>query len=71
MKQSSKRHNVEYLKRLAKLIKKEQGVPHHESLNIVATQYGFSNWRNFLHSKTGTPSNCQLESLIYLSRNLE
>ena len=56
MKQSSKGHNVEYLKRLAKVIKKEQGIPHHESLNVVATQYGFSNWRNFLHSKAKVPS---------------
>lgn len=56
MKQSSTRLNVEYLKRLAKVIKKEQGIPHHESLKIVAIQNGFNNWKNLLNSRAGTPS---------------
>lgn len=63
MKQSSKTHNVEYLKRLAKVIKKEKGIPHHESLDIVAIQHGFSNWRNFLHSKAKTPSKLPIKKV--------
>lgn len=63
MNQSSKRHNVEYLKRLAKKIKKDQGISHHESLNIVATKYGFSNWRNFLYSMAGTTSDLTINKL--------
>jgi hypothetical protein len=52
MKLISKEHKVEYLKRLAKKIKKEQGIPYHQCLDTVAVNIGFSNWKHFLHNKS-------------------
>ncbi|MGE0569369.1 MAG: hypothetical protein AB7O73_15625 [Bacteroidia bacterium] len=43
-------HNVEYLKRLAKKIKKQQNLTHHQSLDEVAIKIGFRNWKHFLQN---------------------
>lgn len=48
MKQQNKTHNVDYLKRLAKKFTKEQNIPHHQSLDIIAVNFGFVNWKHFL-----------------------
>ncbi|MBX3165400.1 MAG: hypothetical protein KF900_13075 [Bacteroidetes bacterium] len=50
MKQIAKAHNVEYLKRLAKTIKKQQNITHQQALDIVAVDKGFNNWKHFLQN---------------------
>lgn len=49
--QITKGHNVAYLKRLAKTIKKRNNITHHQSLDRVAVNIGFNNWKHFLHSE--------------------
>lgn len=49
MKQVTSNENVEYLKRLAKKIKKEQKITHQKSLDIVAKNKGYNNWKHFLN----------------------
>lgn len=51
MKQKPKEHNVEYLKRLAKTIKKQLNIPYHQALDSVAVKIGYSNWKHFLNKK--------------------
>lgn len=46
-------HSAEYIKRQAKKIKKETGVPYHEALEKAARNAGFSNWKHFLNSSGG------------------
>lgn len=41
-----KEHNIEYVKRLAKQIKKDQSVPHYQALNQAAVKIGFTNWKH-------------------------
>lgn len=57
MKQETKKHNVEYLKRLAKTIKKQQNITHHQSLDTVAINIGFSNWKHFLQKAKENSNN--------------
>lgn len=61
MKHKVQEHNVEYLKRLAKTIKKQQNVPYYQSLDLVAVNIGFTNWKNFLHNKNEKSSNLQFK----------
>jgi Glyoxalase superfamily protein len=42
-------HNLEYLKRQAKKLKKEQGITHAEALNKIAVSVGYSNWKNLIN----------------------
>ena len=48
MKLSSNKHNIEYIKRLAKNIKKEQNLSHNQALNLTVKKLGFNNWKHFL-----------------------
>lgn len=50
MKQKINEHNVEYVKRLAKKIKREQNITHHQALEVAAVNLGFSNWKHFLRN---------------------
>lgn len=38
------KHTLEYVKRQAKQVKRDQGVTHMEALNFVAKSLGFANW---------------------------
>ncbi len=49
MKQNVKKHNVDYVKRLAKNVKREQNISHHEALNLTVQKFGFNNWKHFLN----------------------
>ena len=40
-------HTAEFLKRRAKALKKETGVPYHTALDMVVQTEGFSNWPHF------------------------
>lgn len=42
--------NLIFLRRRAKQIKKEQKIPHHKALDIVAKDNGFSNWTHLIKS---------------------
>lgn len=62
MKLNSNKHTAQYVKRLAKKIKKEQNIPHHQALDKAAQSIGFSNWKHFLNEaekvvSTSTPIN--------------
>ncbi|WP_179353810.1 hypothetical protein [Winogradskyella vidalii] len=49
MKKNVNKHNVDYVKRLAKKLKKEQNISHHEALNLTVEKFGFNNWKHFLN----------------------
>lgn len=57
MKLSSKKHNIEYIKRLAKNIKKEQNLSHNQALNITVKELGFNNWKHFLNESEKSNNN--------------
>lgn len=44
-------HTIKFIKRMAKRIKKETGIPHHEALNLAAQEAGANNWKHFLSMK--------------------
>lgn len=46
-----KKHNIDWLKRQAKNIKKQEGISHTESLNKIAQLYGFENWKELLNAQ--------------------
>lgn len=52
-----KDHSAEYIKRQAKKIKKETGVPHHEALEKAAKNAGFSNWKHALKASSAAIAN--------------
>ncbi|MGB6037714.1 MAG: hypothetical protein WBG42_15670 [Cryomorphaceae bacterium] len=60
MKQQSKGHNVAYLRRLAKKIKKEKKLTHHQSLDAIAADSGFRNWKHLLK----THNDCNSDKVI-------
>lgn len=45
------KHNVIWVKKLAKKIKKVMGVPHHVALDLAAQEIGFQNWKHFLNDQ--------------------
>ncbi|WP_312338242.1 DUF5623 domain-containing protein [Sphingobacterium sp.] len=49
MTQKTKEGEVEKIKRNAKNIKKQMGIPHHQALDMSAIEQGYSNFRNFLN----------------------
>jgi hypothetical protein len=51
MEQNLKSHSAEYVKRIAKNIKNELRIPHHEALEAAAKQCGFVNWAHFCNTK--------------------
>lgn len=42
-------HSADYIKRQAKKLKKELGIPHHVALDKAAQNSGFANWKNFVN----------------------
>lgn len=44
------RSEIEHLKRMAKKLKKELAIPHHEALDKAAQEWGFSSYQHFLNS---------------------
>lgn len=52
---SPERISEERLKRFAKILKKDSGVPipHHEALNQAAQEYGYRNFRHFKNRDDG------------------
>jgi len=52
-------HTLTHIKRRAKALKKELGVPHHEALDKASQEFGFANYRQFHNSslpQTGHPN---------------
>lgn len=47
MEQKPTGHSAEYIKRQAKKIKKELGIPHHIALDKASQSCGFANWTHF------------------------
>lgn len=41
-------HTIEWLKRQAKSLKKEKGIPHHEALDTIAKNMGYDSWTHLL-----------------------
>lgn len=54
------KHNVEWVKKLAKKIKKTIGVPHHVALDLAAQEIGFQNYKHFINDENEEPEkkNC-------------
>jgi hypothetical protein len=48
-------HHVGFLKRRAKALAKETGIPHHAALDKAAQAEGFANWSHFLKSGKRRP----------------
>jgi hypothetical protein len=71
MKQQIKTHNVAYLKRLAKKLTKEQSISHHQSLDKVAVNFGFVNWKHFLRESSLNSKGKILSNNVSLSAALE
>lgn len=46
-----KHHTAAFLKRQAKQLKKQLGIPHHDALDRVARSAGFENWGHFCSVK--------------------
>lgn len=42
------KQNVEYLKRLAKTVKKEKGITHTEALDLIARERGYQDWKDLI-----------------------
>ncbi|NPA10356.1 MAG: hypothetical protein GXO46_15380 [Chlorobi bacterium] len=51
-------HTADYIKRIAKSIKKNQNISHHEALELASKQNGFHSWKHFqnLLNKSDVPS---------------
>ncbi|MDN4011426.1 hypothetical protein QX233_03020 [Chryseobacterium gambrini] len=51
-------HTADYIKRIAKSIKKNQNISHHEALELASKQNGFHSWKHFqnLLNKSETTS---------------
>lgn len=45
-------HNIDWLKRQATILKKEKGIKHHEALNLIAKQYGYTSWLDCLEKNS-------------------
>lgn len=71
MKQKTNEHNVEYIKRLAKKIKREQNITHHQALEIAAVNLGFSNWKHFLRNARENINNLSSKDNIAVQPLLE
>jgi hypothetical protein len=39
-------HTLAYIKRRAKKLKKESSITHMQALDVLAKEYGFSNWKH-------------------------
>lgn len=47
---------LENMKRQAKKLKKEEGIPHHEALNRVAKDNGHASWEELANAAFGGPT---------------
>jgi len=56
MKVNVRNHNVNYIKRQAKKIKKEENLTHHEALNLSVQKLGFENWKHFCNKNKNNKS---------------
>lgn len=41
-------HTIAFIKRQAKNYKKQNGISHSQSLDLISQKYGYSNWKHFL-----------------------
>ncbi len=48
-------HTVEFVKKKAKRIRKEEGIPHHEALDLACVLLGFQNYKHFLNCRGDVP----------------
>lgn len=46
----NQKHTLEFVKRQAKRLKKENGITHTKALEMIANELGFSNWKKCLQS---------------------
>jgi hypothetical protein len=53
----NKNHTIEYIKRKAKNIKKEQNITHTQALEVIAKECGYSNWKHCQQSLNGNKNN--------------
>lgn len=44
-------HTVEHVKRMAKNLKREKNIPHHQALNMAAQTCGFTSYTDFLNGQ--------------------
>lgn len=44
------KHTLEFVKRQAKRLKKQNGITHTKALEMIANELGFSNWKACLQS---------------------
>lgn len=56
MTQKTKRGNTAAIKRNATKIKKQQGITHHQALDIAVQEEGFSNFRNYIYNNSERPA---------------
>lgn len=49
---------TEFMKRAAKKYKKLTGCKHHEALDHIAQEHGFTNWIGYLEAKYEVPKPC-------------
>lgn len=50
-------HTIEFVKKMAKKIKKREVIPHHEALNLAAQEVGFKNWEDFKNNQNDLSDN--------------
>jgi hypothetical protein len=46
----NQKHTLEFIKRQAKKLKKQNGITHTKALEMVANELGFVNWKTCLQS---------------------
>lgn len=68
MKSDVNKHNVDYVKRLSKNLKREQNISHHEALNLTVKKLGFNNWKHFLN-ETEKQTNKSIKNKEHSSHN--
>ena len=58
MEQNGTSHTPEFLKRRARALRKETGIPHSAALDQIVQAEGFANWPHYLKAlRTCTPVN--------------
>ena len=66
MNQKVNGHSVDFVKRQAKTIAKQQNISHHNALDIAAVAAGFNNWQHLVNTnKNSTGSNTDITSLKF------
>lgn len=57
-------HTESYLKRQAKILKKNQGIPHKDALDKSAINAGFRNWNHFVNRKNAAFNQQQIRKIV-------